>query len=422
VNCKLSSKCKPFVLSVVITALLTTAAGCGAGKDTAGQEVKKVKVTTAQVSSIHIDVEYSGKIKPLEEVVVSPKIAGKVSEIKADVGDAVEKGSVLFTLDKEDADALYRQSQANLDSANANLERTGGSALSQQVLQAESALQQAQVQYDNAKSLYEKTKALYDGNAVSKQQLDDVESGFKNAEIQLKTAQDNLTLLKEKAGPQSVKVAAAQVEQAKASMEQASIQLKNTEVTSPISGVVSVRNVDAGELISSAVPAYTVINTKTVLIEVNVPDKIVGKVVKGQAVKVRISALEGREYEGTVDVVSPSADVKTQSYTVRVKVDNTAGEIKSGMFARVLLPAESKEKVLTVPNEAIVVENGVQYVYTVSEGKVKKKAVGTGVSDGKITEITGNLNEGDYVITEGQNFLSDGEPVNVEVSGPEAKP
>lgn len=402
------------IIFIILPAVLMLFSGCGSRTAAADKEVKNVRTVKASMSSISIDVEYPGKVKPLEEVVVSPKIPGRVSELKADVGSEVEKGQTLFTLETKDADALYKQSQANLDAANANLKRTGGSALSQQVLQAESALKQAQVQYDDAKRLYDKTKALYEGDAASRQQLDDAESRYKSAGIQLGAAGDNLKLLREKAGPQSVDVASAQVEQAQASVEQAAIQLENTVINSPISGVVSIRNVEAGELVSSSIPAFTVINTKILLLEISIPDKMLGKVSKGQTVPVRISALGNKNLDGIIDTVSPSTDARTQFYTVKVKLDNPDGTVKPGMFARVLLPAEKKENVLTVPNEAVVIENGVQYVYTVVDGRIKKKSVNIGLSNDKITEIIKNLNENETVITEGQAFLNDGDAVSVQ--------
>lgn len=402
-------------LSILLVQVLLTAmiSGCGAKKEDTTHTVKNVKTITAALSSLDIKVEYAGKVRAAEEVVVSPKIAGKVAAVKADVGEKVEKGQVLFTLDPKDADTYYKQSQAGLDAANANLKRTGDSALSQQILQGEASVKQAQVMYDDAKSFYDKIKSLYDSGAVSKQQLDDAESKYKNAGIQLDTAKDNLNLLKGKAGPQSVNVASAQVEQAKASVDQASLQLENTTIASPINGIVAARNIDEGEMVSNTVPAFTVMDTKSLSVEFGIPENAVGGLKKGQNITLRIDALKNKELQGIVDIVSPAADPRTQSYTIKIKLQNPDDAVKPGMFARVLIPAEKRENVLSVPNEAIVIENGVQYVYAVTGGKVKKKAVETGLSTDRITEITQGLEAGENVITEGQSFLNDGEAVNI---------
>jgi hypothetical protein len=91
---------------------------------------------------------------------------------------------------------------------------------------------------------------------------------------------------------------------------------------------------------------------------------------------------------------------------------NCSGE-EFTSFDEVMLPLESKEGVLSVPNEAILVEDALQYVYIVDSGKVKKTKISTGLSNDKITEVTEGLSEGASVITEGQSFLNDGEQVKI---------
>ena len=393
--------------------LLIVFSACGAANEGGEQEAKNVKAVRAAMSPIRIDVEYPGKLKACEEVTVSSKISGRVAEIKAEVGDAVGKGQVLFTLDTKDADALLKQSRAGLEAADANLERTGGSALSQQIIQAETALKQAQVRYDDAKRLFEKMKTLYEQGAISRQQYDDAESGYKNAGIQRDSARDSLNLLRDKAGPQSVNVAAAQVEQARATLEQASIQVGETSVISPIAGTVSARNIEKGELVSSSLPAYTVIDVSALTVEVNTPSGLVGKLQKGLTVPVVVNALGGKSADGVIDVISPAADARTQGYIVKIRIENKDGLLKPGMFGRVMLPAERRDSVLAVPNEAVVIENSVQYVYTVAGGRIRKKAVTAGLSTDRVTEITGGLSAGEYVVTEGQTFLNDGDRVKV---------
>lgn len=402
-------------ISIIIFLAFTIAAlaGCSAKKPEVKQDIKNVKAVEAVLSSIGVSVEYPGKLKPIEEVVVSSKIPGRVAGIKAEAGQEVKKGDVLFTLDTVDLQAQYNQSIASLESAKANLIRTRDSALEQQTAQADSAVKQAQIQFDDASSYLTKIEALYKEGAASKQQLDDAVSRQKAASVQLENARYSLNILTEKGGPQSVGVAEAQVKQAQAAVSASSVQLDNAVVTSPISGVVSIRNISEGEITSSAVPAFTIINTGTILVETSVSDKMAQKLQKGQKAAVKVSGLDNKKIEGVIDSISPAADARTFSYTVKVKIDNADNVLKSGMFARVIFNIDNKNQVLTVPNESIVVENGVQYIYVVENGLIHKKVVSTGISDEKKTEITSNLSQGNYVVTEGQNFLNDGDKVNI---------
>ncbi|EGW38417.1 efflux RND transporter periplasmic adaptor subunit [Desulfosporosinus sp. OT] len=400
--------------ALIISGLIFTSLSLGFGNKEApvNQQLKNVKAVAATVSSITTEVEYASKLQPVQAVNVSSKTVGKVATVNVEAGEKVEKGQVLFTLESGDLQAQLQQQQANLAASQANLEKTEGSAYDQQIIQAEQTLQTKQLTYDDAKKKYDLNKQLYDSGAISKLALDDFQKQYQSAEVDLKAAEANLNLLKDKSGPESISVASAQVDQAAAGVNYAAEQLKNAVITSPISGIVSVRNVDVGEIISSSTAAFTIIDTNTMVAEISVPDKMVAKVKKSQIVPVKMNALDNQTVEGTVDYISPDADSKSQAYTIKILIQTT-DQLKSGMFARVILPEAKKDNILTVPNEAIKIENSTSVVYTVAQGAVKKVPVTTGLSNAKFSEITSGLKAGDQVITEGQIFLNEGEQVNV---------
>lgn len=397
------------------TLALLALAGCGPSKQAAQQAPKSVTVARAARSAIAISLEYPARIRPRQEIVVSPKIAGRVATVSADVGQHVRKGEVFFTLESKDYEDQARQAKAALDSAKANLTRTSDSSLSSQLIQAQAAVKQAQVQYNDANDLYGRTQKLYNDGTVSKQQLDTAKSRLDSAGIALDTAQQNLALLQDKAGPQSTGVASSQVDQAQAAADLAESQLENATVTSPITGVVSTRNVDVGELVSSAVPAFVVIDVTSVTADTSVEEGMVEKIHGGQSVPVTVAAAGDLKLTGAVESISPAADVRTQGYTVKVRIDSPGDAVRPGMFARVSFPVETRQDVLVVPNAAVVTESGAEYVYAVVDvngaSVVRKTAVQTGISDDAVTEITTGLQDGALVVTEGQSFLNDGENV-----------
>ena len=386
--------------------------GCSKNQENT-QAIKNVKVTEVKKSSISIAVEYAGRVTPLEEVTIASKLPGKVELVKADVGSEVQKGDLLFSLDVKSVNAQLNQSKAAVANAQANLVRASDSSVVQQVTQLEAAVQQTQLQYDDAKRSYERVQTMYTAGAVSKQQLEAAETSLKNAEIQLNSAKDSLNILNEKAAPQTAAIASAQLAQAQAAYESASIQVSDSAVTAPITGVVSMRSIDEGEFVASGMPVFTVINSKTLIITISVPDTVVEKLYTGEQVPMKITALSKSEFTGIIDTISPAADPKTQAYTVKLKLKNPGNEIKPGMLAKVILPLESKEGIIAVPNEAIFVADAIQYVFLVEAGKVKKISVSTGLSNDKITEVTEGLSEGAAIITEGQSFLNDGEKVSI---------
>lgn len=399
-------------LLLIAALVLLPLFGCSKNQENE-QTIKNVKVTEAKKSSISISVEYAGKVTPLEEITIASKLPGKVELVKADIGSEVQKGDLLFRLDAKSINAQLNQSKAAVDSAQANLVMAVDSSIAQQVTQLEAAVQQAQLQYDDARRSYERVEKLYAAEAVSKQQLENAETYLKNSEVQLNSGKENLKILKEKAAPQTAAIASAQLSQARAAYAAASIQVNDSTVTAPITGIISMRNIDEGEFVASGMPAFTVINSKTVVITISVPDTVVEKLQTGEQVPINITALSKSEFTGIIDTISPAADPRTQAYTVKLTLENPDNVIKPGMLAKVTLPIESKENIITVPNEAILVENAIQYVFLVEAEKVKKVSVSTGLSNDKITEVTEGLSEGATVITEGQSFLNDGEKVSI---------
>ncbi len=377
------------------------------------QEVKNVKVAKVAVGPISAEVEYASKLNPVQEVTILPKTGGKVASVNVDIGDKVTAGQVLFTLDNAELQAQLQSQQAALAASNANLARTSDSGLQQQITSSQQAVDKSQIAYNNAKDSYDKMQKLYDAEAISKQDLDNAKLRYDNSSVDLKAAQDNLNLLIEKSGPQSTQAAAAQVAQAQAGVNAVQVQLNNASVTSPIAGVVSAKDVKVGQLAGGQSGSVTIIDSSSFIAEVSVPDTVVGKVQVGQSVQVTINALDGKKVTGVIDKISPNSNSKDNSYLVKVKIDNSNGELKAGMFAKVSLPAESKDNILTVPNEAIKMENNVNYLYIADNGKVKKLSVDVGISNEKVTEITGNIKEGTDVIIEGQNILSNGDKISV---------
>jgi multidrug efflux pump subunit AcrA (membrane-fusion protein) len=329
----------------------------------------------------------------------------------------VRRGDVLFTLEATDSEAQVRQARAAVESAKANLTRTSDSSLSSQVIQAQAAVKLAQVQYDDTRDVYERTEKLFTDGTASRQQLDGMKAKLDSAGIALDTARQNLSLIQDKAGPQSTGLASTQVDQAEATADLAESQLRNTVVTSPITGLVATRNVDPGELVSSTVPAFVVIDVSSVTAETSVEESMVEKIHKGQAVPISVDAAGGESIRGIVDTISPAADPRTQGYIVKVKIINPGAALRPGMFARVSFPVENRENVIVVPNSAVMTETGVDYVYVVvpadGENVLKKTAVLTGISDVAVTEIAGGLEKGTLVVTEGQSFLNDGEKVTI---------
>lgn len=406
---------KGILLISLMVSITLIGVGCGTKEvSVASNDIaKNVKASPVSISSITTTTKYGSKLVASSQTAVTSKIAGKVEAVNADVGQVVKKGDILFTLDKSELTAQYNVAKAAVDTANATLAKTSDSGYSQQLISAKSTADIAKTTYNDAKNNYSTIHQQYNIGDSAKSELDAAKSKMDSAGLQLSAANDSLSLLKSKVGPQTDAAAAGQVKQAQASLDLAQIQIANASIISPINGVISERNLEVGEVVSSAVSAFTIIDTSSLRAEVDMTDKDVIKVKVNQKIPVQISSMNNKAIQGIVDTISPSADVKTQLYTVKLKIVNNNNSLKPGMIVRAEFPDEVKTKIPVVPNGAIFTENSVQYVYTVAASRIKKKQVVVGIANTKQTEIVSGIKLGEQVITEGQSFLNEGQKVKI---------
>ena len=191
--------------------------------------------------------------------------------------------------------------------------------------------------------------------------------------------------------------------------------LENTQLVSPLNGVVTARNFDNGDLYTSTqTPVLVVEQIAPVKLMVNVSEPNYPKVTKGMAVKVKLDVYEGEEFEGKVSLVYPTIDAATHTFPVEITLANANQRVRPGMFARVTMNFGSKDHVV-VPDMAIVKRagSGDRYVYVYNNGKVSYNKVELGRRMGTEYELVSGVDNNSQVVIAGQNRLADG--VEVEV-------
>lgn len=396
-----------FLAIAVITAVFS---GCGQKQEAVVKQLTPVEALEVSKGEIQVTNALFGRIKALNEVAVFPKISGTVKDVYKNLGDRVQAGDSLFALDTEDlnrqlnqVDAQIKQSDAGVEIASTGVKQAEGS-------NAEQLLKQAEVNYSTAKTDYENSKALFASQAISKISLDASRDRFELAEIQLKNARESYRL--------SMQSANAQLKQAQSGKNvvetQKEILLQSIEdavVKAPIKGVIAQKSVEAGVTVSPQSSAYTVVDMDQVVVETSATEKIVNLIAKGQDVIVKIKALEGKEFRGVIDALSPAATGTAGGYTVKVTIDNGNHEIKPGMFAEIEIITEKKSGIAAIPLEALLTEKDKKIVYILEGDTARKREVETGLKDSQRIEITGGLEMGEKIIIKGQQFVTDGEKV-----------
>ena len=191
--------------------------------------------------------------------------------------------------------------------------------------------------------------------------------------------------------------------------------LENTQLVSPLNGVVTARNFDNGDLYTSTqMPVLVVEQIAPVKLMVNVSEPNFPKVSKGMPVTVKLDVYEGEEFEGKVSLVYPTIDAATHTFPVEITLANANQRVRPGMFARVTMNFGTKNHVV-VPDMAVVKRagSGDRYVYVYNNGKVSYNKVELGRRIGTEYELISGVDNNSQVVIAGQTRLADG--VEVEV-------
>lgn len=212
------------------------------------------------------------------------------------------------------------------------------------------------------------------------------------------------------------------VDQLKTELDASKRSLKNLKenmvLTSPISGVVTARNYEDGDM-TGASPILTIEQMRPAKIMVNVSESEFPKVKKGMKVDVKLDTYGDEVFEGTVYLIHPTIDASTRTFQVEITVPNSDGRIHSGMFARVDMQFGISSRVV-VPDRAVVKQtgSGTRYVYTYKDGKVTYHEVKLGQRLGDSYELLSGVENNSEVVVSGQNRLGDG--MSVQLAGQEA--
>ena len=241
------------------------------------------------------------------------------------------------------------------------------------------ALAEAQAHYDNIQREYTRTVELAKHGGVTDQELEN-----QRYQIELRTI----------------------------ALERSRQQLANTEVRSPITGIVGERSVTTGATISTNTRLFHVLDPDPLLAVIHIPDA--GRQSLRAGLGVQIQAAGGVQASGVIDRISPVVEAESGTVKVTVELDGAgtgAGALVPGSFVTVLVPTETRPNAVVVPKRAILLERDQSIVYRVQEGVAVRTPVAVGLSAQDLVEITSGLSVGDVVVTIGNESLRDGAPV-----------
>lgn len=385
---------KRFLSLTVAGAMALAMTGCQSKEEDSSQQDDAavgvaVQVQQVELSSIATDNNVSGKVAADSQTSIMVAAAAKCTAVYVEAGDEVKAGDKICTLDLASTIAAYNAAKITYDS-------TVNSYADQKAV------------LDKQIALYEKnlkdTKALFDIGAASQAEIDQAELTLMGAKNQRET-----TLSQLEAGMQSYKSNVQQLDQVLQDVD------SKGNVIAPVSGTLVSLSATENGYVSASMPVAVINGAEQMKITVSVSEALVPKLAIGDQADVAVSAA-GAQFSGTVRSVEKAANMQTQLYTVTLSVPAEVSGLLSGMFAEVTFHTDSADNVITVPSQAILTSGETRYVFVVEDGTAKYVEVTLGMMGSGVTEVTSGLTAGQQLVTVGQSYLSDGDPVRI-VSG-----
>lgn len=381
-------------------------------------QIKKeiiIPVRTALVEKGEVNsfLKVTGVVEANETVRVTSEIMGQAKEVKVQDGEEVNKGDILIVLGDEQLKIQVAQAQATLDSIQASYDKIKLGARPQEIKQAESVVLQAKINRDSAEENYLRMKKLSSEKAISEQQYEQAKNQYEIADVQYQSAQESYELVIEGATEEDIKSVEAQVRQAKAALDMSKYQLKNTQITAPVSGKVTSIAVSSGERISPSMPLLSIIDVSRIFVKVGISEKDISKIKEGQKVNLEIDAFPEEKFQG--EVISKGVAVDQTSKTLEVKIEILQPEvdIPVGVFARGNILIKTNQDALIISSSALVRKKDGIYVYVIEEGIARQKEVVLGIIQDKRIEILEGLSEEEEVVVLGNQELEDGLKVDI---------
>ena len=376
----------------------------------------------AKLTSGSADLELPGNIQAINLASIYARTNGYVQERFVDIGTPVKAGQLLAVIASPEVDqelaqgrAAVEQARAALEQANANLAQARA-----QVNQAKANVGQAQANEEIAATTNDRWTRLVNKGVLPKQQGDERRSAFNARQAETSAAVAAETTAEANVGSRTADISAAR---AAIDAQMANVrrleQLQSFErVVAPFDGVVTERRIEKGDLISAGSGSdrnlFTVAQSKTLRIQVSVPQNYAVDLQPGQDAEVTLRERPGETFHGKIARTAESIAAATRTLLTEVQVDNSSGRLLPGMYAEVKFTLQRSHPVVLIPGSALVANaQGTRVAQVGPDRRVHLITVQTGRDLGTEVEILSGLSGSEEVINNPPDNLAEGQQVNV---------
>lgn len=278
------------------------------------------------------------------QVDVSPKLTGRIAELAVREGQPVERGQLIARLDAAELAADVRRAEAAVRTTEAQLRDIQAGSRREEIEQARAALRNTMATREWTERDLQRARELFARELIAAQEVDRARQAFEVALANETSAREHLELVRAGARPDAVAVVRHQVGEAREALGLAQARLAEARLTSPITGLVLHKNVEAGETVNPGVSVVTLMDPKDLWLRAFVPETDIGRIKIGQPAGITVDAYPGRTFEGAITEIGSEAEftpknVQTKKervnlvFRIKISVRNPDGTLKPGMPA-----------------------------------------------------------------------------------------
>ncbi len=415
------------------------------------REAVNIETIYIKKSDHEIRFQSSGAVIYRDKATIASKVLGRAEKVFVRAGDKVRKGQLLARIETRMLELDLKSARAELQSAESghrlSLEKVKKAEKNiekemKNITRAKADFRDKHAGLKNMESVYLKKQELFKAGGVADVELDSYKTKYisqqtafisakKGYEIQMVGFRDRdiieygMDIPHDKnKKPDVYKIINTGIERAEAEsalnnikiirarIEKLDTSIKEANIVSPIDGVVAVRNVEAGEMIKESTDMFVIMNVDQIYVSVNVSEKQLGKIKKGQSAEFTSDGTGTEILKGRVDFISPLLDSETRSLEVKILAQNKNSLLKPGMFAKVSIITVKITDGIFIPKIVSVSENNLSYIFIIKNGTAFRQKVETGITSGDLIEITSGLKQGDVIAGGNVKFLTDGVKIN----------
>lgn len=383
-------------LGVCVLAVIAFFAGyipMRANKEVIAAEARQVETAVPRMNVVRVGrsnrnsgIILPGSIQPITEAPVLARADGYVLRRLVDIGDRVKTGQVLAEIDAPELTDQVAQARAAEQQSEAALE------------QATANVKQGQTDMELARIMAQRSGVLVGRGAVARQDDDQTQAQYQAKLAALQSLE------------KAVEVQRANIAAAKSNLARLQRMDEYRRVVAPFDGVITLRNVDVGALVTSGnTMLYRIAQVDTLRTYVTVPQSYADSIHPGQPAVLTVSNLPGRQFTGSVARSSNALDPNSRTLLVEVHVPNEGRVLLPGMYAQVELTSARAEPPLLVPSDAMIMrDNGAQVAVVGPDQVIHLHKIDVGRDYGDRLEVVAGLHEGDRIVSNPGDVAHDG--------------